>query len=525
MKTLQSCLFLALMIVLKASFVNAQPGSLDLTFGVAGKVTTEFGNIDQGHAIAFQADGKMVVAGQKGLSVNSDIAVARYNVDGSLDSSFGSGGKVTTDVAGNSDVAFAVAIQPDGKIVVTGMALNIYPDIVVVRYNSDGSLDTGFDGDGIVLTNVYAIDTTDFSDNSHYGWTMAIQPDGKILVGGYSSDENMDHDFTVLRYNINGSLDSSFDADGFVTTAIGIDIDEIRSMFVQPDGKIVAAGYSSFSVGNNEFAVVRYNSNGSLDTTFGVNGILHTGFGSNVARAYAAALQSDGKILVGGHSFNGSDFDLAVLRLNTDGSFDNTFGTNGKVTTAIGSYSDQIWSMDLQADGKIVVAGSSNTGNNAVFADFSLARYNTDGSLDNTFGTNGKVTTAFGSSFDVCFSVKIQVDGKIVLAGWSNSALSSDDFALARYHAAAQTSAVAEYNLASAVSVYPNPTTGEIFLEAPGSIAEITVYNVVGEQVFSTDTNRFQSFNHIDLSELAKGVYFMAITTEDGLYTKKIVVQ
>lgn len=256
MKTLQSCLFLALMIVLKASFVNAQPGSLDLTFGVAGKVTTDFGNIDQGHAIAFQADGKMVVAGQKGLSVNSDIAVARYNVDGSLDSSFGSGGKVTTDVAGNSDVAFAVAIQPDGKIVVTGMALNIYPDIVVVRYNSDGSLDTGFDGDGIVLTNVYAIDTTDFSDNSHYGWTMAIQPDGKILVGGYSSDENMDHDFTVLRYNINGSLDSSFDADGFVTTAIGIDIDEIRSMFVQPDGKIVAAGYSSFSVGNNEFAVV-----------------------------------------------------------------------------------------------------------------------------------------------------------------------------------------------------------------------------------------------------------------------------
>lgn len=525
MKTIQSCLLISLMIVLKASFVIAQPGSLDLSFGNAGKVTTDFGNLDQGHAIAFQADGKMVVAGQRGISANADIAVARYNMDGSLDSAFGNGGKVTLDIAGDNDVAFAVGIQPDGKIVVTGMAINVFPDFVVIRFNSDGSLDTGFDGDGIVATNVYAVDTNDFSDNSHFGWAMAIQSDGKILAGGYSSDENIDHDFTVLRYNSNGSLDTSFDSDGFVTTPIGIDIDEIRSLLVQPDGKIVAVGYSSFSVGNNEFAVVRYNSNGSLDTTFGVNGILHTGFGSNVARAYAAALQSDGKILVGGHSFNGSDFDLAILRLNTDGSFDNSFGTNGKVTTAIGSYSDQIWSMDLQPDGKIVVAGSSNTGSNAVTADFSLARYNTDGTLDNTFGTNGKVTTAIGSSYDVCFSVKIQVDGKIVLAGWSNSALSSDDFALVRYHSAAQSTEVLESSLETTMRVYPNPTSGKIHLDAQHLIGEITVYNVIGEKVFVTTNVRPQVSQLIDLSGQPRGVYFMKMDEGGKRSTTMIVVQ
>ncbi|MBA2434942.1 MAG: hypothetical protein H0V54_07660, partial [Chthoniobacterales bacterium] len=228
---------------------------------------------------------------------------------------------------------------------------------------------------------------------------------------------------------MDGDLDPTFGTNGKVTTDFGTIIDEARAVAVQPDGKIVTAGAT---VGGNffDFALARYNTDGSLDITFGTGGKVTTAFNTNNDEAFAVALQADGKIVAAGFAVIGGTDDFALARYNTNGSLDTTFGTGGKVTTAFGSSIDRAHAVAVQPDGKIVAAGRAVIGGGSF--DFALARYNTDGSLDTTFGTGGKVTTACGSSNDEAFAVALQPDGKIVAAGrvFSNK----EDFALARYN-------------------------------------------------------------------------------------------
>ena len=245
-----------------------------------------------------------------------------------------------------------------------------------------GDLDTSFDSDGKVTTEVGSTD--DFARS------VAIQSDGKIVAAGFSSNGS-DWDFALVRYNTDGSLDTSFDSDGKVTTAIGSGDDHAVSVAIQSDGKIVAAGYSNGS--NWDFALVRYNTDGSLDTNFDSDGKVTTAIGGGADYAVSVAIQSDGKIVAAGYS-NGSNFDFALVRYNTDGSLDTSFDSDGKVTTDFGSGSDYGSSVTIQSDGKIVAAGGSSNGSNR---DFALVRYNTDGSLDTSFDSDGKVTTAIGS--------------------------------------------------------------------------------------------------------------------------------
>jgi uncharacterized delta-60 repeat protein len=180
-----------------------------------------------------------------------------------------------------------------------------------------------------------------------------------------------------------GDLDTTFDSDGKVTTAIGASDNEAYSVAIQSDGKIVAAG-SSKNGSNYDFALARYNTDGTLDTNFGTGGKVITAIGSSTDVAESVAIQSDGKIVAAGFSNNGSNNDFALVRYNTNGTLDTTFDSDGKVTTAIGSANDAAYSVAIQSDGKIVAAGFSNNGSNN---DFALVRYNTNGSLDTSFGT------------------------------------------------------------------------------------------------------------------------------------------
>ncbi len=374
-------------------------GDLDTTFGTGGKVTTDFGGFDYGYSTIVQSDGKILIAGG-----NGNFSVARYNNDGSLDTSFGTSGKITTDFGGN-DFGRSVILQADGRIIVAGIGNG---DFSVARYNSDGSLDTSFGTGGKV--------TTDFGGFDN-GYSIALQADGRIVVAGGNGD------FLVARYNSDGSLDTSFGGTGKVITDFG-GSDSGYSVVLQADGKIIVAG-----VGNGIFSVARYNSDGSLDLTFGTDGKLTTDFGgSNIT--YSIVLQADGKIVVAGESSN----DFTLVRYNNDGDLDTSFGTGGKVITDFGG-SDFGFSVALQADGKIVVAGrvvTKTVDPSFPFpistSDFAVARYNSDGSLDTSFGTGGKVITDFGGFDDIGYSVALQADGKIVVAGFSNG-----DFALARY--------------------------------------------------------------------------------------------
>lgn len=274
---------------------------MDLNFGTSGKIITDLGNSDNGaSSVAIQSDGKIAVAGES----NDDFAIVRYNSDGSIDNTFGNAGKVTTNFV-NEDVCYSIAIQSDGKIVLTGVCdYGNSTSFATARYNSDGSLDNSFGTTGKVINVVGGPISNIYS--------LAIQGDGKIVLGGYQYMSGTH--FVLLRYNIDGSFDNSFGSGGIVSTNFSGG-DEINSLAIQSDGKMVVAGES-----NNDFAIVRYNSNGSIDNSFGNGGITTTDFGGGLDIGYSIALQNDGKIVIAGVAdYLGGDSDFAIARYNQDG--------------------------------------------------------------------------------------------------------------------------------------------------------------------------------------------------------------
>jgi uncharacterized delta-60 repeat protein len=332
-----------------------------------------------------------------------------------------------TGTLGN-DYAYGVAVQEDGMIVVVGYAYNgTNNDFAVARYNSDGSPDTTFGTSGKV--------TTAIGTENDLAYAVTIQGDGMILVAGNASNgTNMD--FAVVRYTTNGALDTTFNTTGKVTTAIGTGGDFAIGVAVQADGKIVLAGYSSNGT-NFDFAVVRYAANGALDTSFGTTGKTTTAIGSGEDFATGMAIQGNGKIVLVGRSINGTLYNWSMARYNTNGSLDATFGTNGngKVTTNITpSYeiapgNEGAQGIAIQDDGKIVAAGYYYGG---LKSNFALARYNTNGSLDTGFGANGVVTQAIGNTNDGGMAVALDGSSKIVVAGYSSNGV-NNDFAVARF--------------------------------------------------------------------------------------------
>ena len=383
----------------------AAPGDLDPSFGTGGIVITSFGGADVASAVVIQPDGKLVVAGRTNIAGNTVFALARYNANGGLDPTFGTGGLVTTDF-GSTDQAFAVALQGDGKIVTAGRRGS---DVIVARHNADGSQDTLFGSNGRVVTN-FGVGSTE------QALALVLQPDGKIVVAGRST-KNGNFDFALARYESNGAVDITFGTAGLVTTDFGGSVDRAFAMALQPDGKLVVVGDADAS-----FALARYNPNGSLDESFGAGGKVITTFGGS-DQAAAVILQPDGKIVVAGQTDTGLSIDFALVRYMPDGSLDGAFGSGGRVTTNFIGNSDDLGSaVALQPDGKIVVGGSSDD-------NFALARYTPEGVLDSSFGTEGKVTTNLGGE-DLLHALALQPDGSIVAVGES-----ADRFALARYQA------------------------------------------------------------------------------------------
>src|SRR5258706_9803906 len=321
---------------------------------------------------------------------------------GTLDQSFGDRGKVNTNIQdlnkGREEV-HAVVVQPDGKIVFAGTTKT--PGIIC-RYNADGTPDNTFDGDGRVFCYGYSFNC------------IALQPDGKIIAAGSG--------FTLVRLNANGTFDNSFDGDGKASATIGSYYGIANAIALQSDGKIVVAG-ASYNGSGNDFALARFNTDGSLDNNFDGDGKLVSPFSTFNNEIRGLAVQSDGKIMVAGSNYNGTNATLfALARYNTDGTPDNNFDGDGKLTTSFGSSNDYATSIVLQNDGKIVVAGFNDH-------DLALARYNSNGSPDNNFDADGKVTAVCGSSNNSSPSVALRSDGKIVVA-----ITNASNFGLFRYN-------------------------------------------------------------------------------------------
>lgn len=392
-------------------------GMLDTTFDGDGVAYVDFQAFDAATDVVVQSDGKVIAIGVADNGVGGDFALARFNVDGSLDTAFGTAGKVTTDVSGDDNVSQA-ALTSDGKIVVAGTNnSSSFRGFSVVKYNTDGTLDTSFSADGKVTTLLGV-------QNDAQALSVAVQTDGKIVVsGGYT--DMVGSGFALVRYNANGSLDTSFDGDGILLTNFGIFANAVA---VQGDGKIVAAGY-----GNDDFALARFNPNGSYDLSFSSDGKVETDFDAGLDVAYSIALQADGKIILAGQSDGGSPglSRIAVARYSSNGSLDPTFDVDGKITTSIGTLNNFARAVSVQSNGRIVVAGGYFD-TTAVEFNTALVRYTANGSLDTTFDGDGIVISSFSTSDDFVRGSALAPDGSIVVAGGANVATGTDFF-VARY--------------------------------------------------------------------------------------------
>lgn len=396
--------------------VLAAPGDLDPAFSGDGKQTTDFGTGFEGaQAVAIQPDGKIVAVGCTTCAERDGFVLARYNPDGTLDPSFSGDGMQVTDFGSGNESAEAVAIDGDGKIVAVGWAIGVSTDFALARYNTDGTLDPSFSGDGLQLT--------DFEGAIDVAYGVAIQADAKIIVAGFAQNDT--DVFALARYNADGTLDPSFNGDGKRTTFFRQPGARAYDVMLQPDGRIVAAGYAfPFSDADADFALARYRPSGRLDRTFSQDGRRMIDIGGQSDEAYGVAMQGSQRIVVVGHG----GLDFALARCLLDGSLDTGFDGDGITVTDFGSGEDGARAVAVQKDGKLVVGGYGYIGGET---DFALARYLRDGSLDDQFGVGGKVTTDFGSSYDYIFGLALQADGKIVAAGWAS--ISGYDFGIARY--------------------------------------------------------------------------------------------
>ncbi len=409
-----------LLAVLKAlltfSIVLAASGSLDTTFSGDGKQNTD---IDPAHpgldnrafAMALQPDGKIVAVGWSDDGTSHNFAVARYNTNGTLDPTFSGDGRLTTDLGGD-DMALGVAIQTDGKIVVVGnRTIGSVTNVAVVRYTAAGALDPTFNGTGKRLVNWNGLSVG-------VGGGVAIQSDGKILVQ-VGAPNGTATDLGVFRFNPNGSLDTTFNGTGKRAVNFGIGISCAggwgRTLALQKDGKIVMVGATN----TGYFCVARLNSNGGNDLTFSGDGKQTTFFGANTA-VWATALQpADGKIVVVGSQGPAGINYFAVARYNTDGTLDTTFnGTGKKLIGFSAAPDDTARSVAVQTNGKIVVCGIAAEIRGG---DFALTRLNPNGSLDTTLtGTGGSGVAAYdfdNGGTDACRGISIDSSGRYVMAG------------------------------------------------------------------------------------------------------------
>lgn len=340
-------------------------GTIDNNFGASGIVNTVIDNSDMPYCIALQMDGKIIVAGNIRANTSPPFkyhcAMVRYNMDGSLDNNFGIGGIVTTIVDSSEDGIASVSLQPDGKIVAGGYAGNQF---LLIRYKDDGTLDDNFGMGGIVLTSIEW-------EASIY--SIVLQNDGKIIATGTTGDIT-NFKFALARYNTDGTLDTGFSTVGTVITDIdSFFYDFATSIALLSDGKIVIAGYSGDNI-----ALAKYNTNGILDSNFGKGGKVSMNNFPPVSQN-SLAIQSDGKIIVCGNTniTPSNSYGFSLTRFNTDGTPDSSFGVNGNITTDIKTGHDYAQCLSLQSDGKIVIGGSSRDSSTSP-ANFTLVRFNSD---------------------------------------------------------------------------------------------------------------------------------------------------
>ncbi len=531
-------LFFCLFFIGVCPKIFSQPGTPDSSFNLNGIGTFSFEG-SGAISLAIQVDGKIVIGGTYNpTNVSTSFALVRYNIDGSLDNGFGTEGKMYQHIGYGTDEGGYIALQKDGKILIAGDCYDPdthYLAYSLSRFNSDGTLDKTFNGMGTVFS-LFTLEGDFFQ-----GGSVTVQNDQKIIQIGniYSSGTNPTKG-GIVRYNSNGIIDSSFGDKGKVIVDFASSLSWLRDITIQSDGKIVVCGatqgWNLNNINESFFAMARFNIDGTLDESFGNNGKVITCFlpgcisGKYFETGGAGALtiQPDKKIILIGNVWISSDTANSFLRFaryNSNGSLDSTFGNNGKVETIQPLGGANIYSTCLQQDGKIIIAGEWGGGNPY---DFFLTRYNINGSLDSSFGTNGYVIKKIDSTDNNSFlSVAMQSDGKIVAAGSSNK----HGMVVLRFLSGLNVGVIDLSLKENPILIYPNPIGAQAVLQytlLQDEKLSIVLYDMLGRQAqtFVTNETRTQGEHKEVLqfsSILTTGNYILSISNGKSTQAVKIL--
>lgn len=501
---------------------------LDSTFNSTGIATFGTKQKDNCQTSIIQPDGKILMCGWTldGDTIGN-ILIVRAMSDGTIDSTFGDGGKVQANYNGNGEKAFALALQEDGRIVIAGQEY-LYPhhkyDFVLLRLLSDGTPDSTFGNAGWVIT--------DLGSENEFITSLAVQADGKIIAAGRieitTGPGAGNADFAMVRYLQDGTLDTQFGISGLVQTTFFNSpntFDEAHAIAILPSGNILLGGFTNHTV----LALSRYNSNGSLDSTFGEYGLVTTDVGKGRSGYInTIRLLQDGRFLVGGplaDRIHPWESDMGMARYMPNGDLDLEFGHNGLAIRSIGTNSRNYDFVPLP-DGRILICGVSNVIWETQY-DWLIARLLEDGELDPTFGTNGYITMPMGGP--VANKLWIQPDSSIVVTGGFAIPFDDDyDFAAARF-ITDKTSSVADHPSENNLSIKPNPSNGTFSINLdPGMSSDlhIDIYDLYGRSVYSSlmyaNTSARMNFTVPGISD---GCYLLQICNGKSRWVRKLLIQ
>lgn len=438
-------ILLAFALIFCCSTVGYANFQLDPDFGKNGKTTTDFNLSNECvMSMAIDSQNRLVVAGYTYKGKKSELSVAClacYKSDGTLDTSFGTNGTIINDFGVSNFCAYSLAIDSQNRLMVAGYSYegeNYDSPLACLKcYKSDGTLDTSFGTNG-TISNAFGVANS-------CAYSVAIDSEGRIVLAGRA-----DKAFALARYTSNGAPDTSFNLTGSVTTSFKSSKGDYGySVAIDSEGRIVVAGESDYNEDNYIFAFARYTNEGKLDMSFNETGMVTTDFGSGYSSINEVLIDSMDRIMVVGRSQNKGYDNFALARYTNEGTLDKSFGknNNGMVTTGFGLGNDAGNFLAMDVQGRLLVAGRSFQGD-VKKDDFALARYSTDGILDTTFGKNGTMTTDFGSGYDSANSLKIDSTGRLIVAGYGYNG-TDYDLALAGYKDVTGTSAGGGCNIPS----------------------------------------------------------------------------